>query len=103
MGIVSLRFIAESDYDIGSDLIRYYGHGAYSHVDITLPDGSFLGARHDGGVQIRPHSYLNPAIETYVSLSSEDSVENAFLTLSKKEIGKQYNTTAIIAFEVGRD
>ena len=45
MAQVTVQFSTQND--LGGQAIRLFEHGAYSHVDIVLPDGMLLGASSD--------------------------------------------------------
>ena len=65
MSKVWLRFVTEKGFT--SAAIRWFTWSDWSHVDFVLKDGRFLGARLDGGVQIRPHNYIKPSAFRSVS------------------------------------
>ena len=92
----------------GSDLfaktIEWYGGGPlYSHVDTVLPDGSLLGARVDGGVQVRPAGYLGAETVLRVEIPVGDPMTDAYYNGVKAEIGKPYDVNGILGFVAGRD
>src|SRR5690348_3991201 len=100
--------------DIGSAVIRYFGHGAgWSHVDAMLPDGSLLGSRNDTnivdgktygpGVQIRPPGYKNFALIRQINLLAPPHMTADFYAFINAQIGKPYDKTAIWGFAAGRD
>jgi hypothetical protein len=51
MGAITLQFVTSRDPE--SWAIRTFQRGWCSHVDSVIDDGRLLGARSDGGVQIR--------------------------------------------------
>jgi hypothetical protein len=55
MGAITLQFVTSRDPE--SWAIRTFQRGWCSHVDSVMDDGRLLGARSDGGVQIRPPNY----------------------------------------------
>ena len=68
MSTLTWRFIAEKD--IASRAIAWFGGGSWSHIDVRNPDGTYTGAREDGG-------YITPVecvgdYATYVSRIRED-------------------------------
>jgi uncharacterized protein YycO len=101
--MIRLQFATQNDP--GSWLIRFYGHGAYSHVDTVMPDGSFLGARTDcnPGVQIRPPGYAKFSKTLLVELPCTDEVTKRYYDFVQAQVGKPYDLTAIYAFAAGRD
>lgn len=96
--MIRLQFSTESG--IESELIRTFGHGWCSHVDAVLPDNTLLGARADGGVQIRQPGYKNFTRTQIVSIPIDDK---PFLEFLHAQVGKPYDMTAIFAFAVDRD
>ena len=90
--------------DLGSALIEWYGHGQWSHVDAVMPEDTLLGARTDGGVAIRPASYLPSSIPTWrFAVPAGDAATNEFCELLRGQIGKPYDWRAIAGFGAGRD
>jgi hypothetical protein len=52
MGVITLQFVTSRELE--SSAICTFQRGWCSHVDSVMDDGRLLGARSDGGVQIRP-------------------------------------------------
>lgn len=104
MSAIVLQFVAGSG--LGSGMIKWFGHGAYSHVDAMLPDGTLLGARNDdidgvpAGVQIRPESYVAHETVKRVTLPATADQEALFYAFMRSQIGKPYNKIGIYAFAV---
>jgi hypothetical protein len=104
MGAIVLQFVEGSG--LGSGMIKWFGHGAFSHVDAVLPDGTLLGARNDdidgvpAGVQIRPASYVADEHVRRISLPASDAQATAFYDFMHAQIGKPYNKIGIVAFAV---
>jgi hypothetical protein len=104
MGAIVLQFVEGSG--LGSGMIKWFGHGAYSHVDAVLPDGTLLGARNDdidgvpAGVQIRPASYVAHEKVMRIILPATDAQAETFYAGMRAEIGKPYNKIGILAFAV---
>jgi hypothetical protein len=107
MGAIVMQF-AGSD-SLTSRLIQWYDHGEFAHVDTVLPDGALLGARNDvmdgypAGVQIRGADYQQGYTLKRVTLPCTDAQEKAYYDFVMAQVGKQYDSTAIAAFAVGRD
>ena len=93
-GKVWLRFITEKDFS--SWAIRWFTWSDWSHVDFALPSGKFLGARLDGGVQIRPHDYIKPSDFCYAYVTVEDP--RRIYGWATSQIGKPYDWRAIAGF-----
>jgi len=86
-----------SENTVGSSIICWYSNSKYSHVDIGLPDGTFLGSRYYGGVQIRPNNYLVPKEELW--LGQELGIKEVdLLAWAKSHIGDPYNWKGIYSF-----
>lgn len=104
MGAIVLQFVGGSGF--GSGMIKWFGHGAYSHVDAVLSDGTLLGARNDdiddvpAGVQIRAASYVENESVRRITLPATDEQEAAFYAFMRAQIGKPYNRIGIYAFAV---
>jgi hypothetical protein len=102
VGTIVLQFVEGSG--LGAGLIKWFGHGTYSHVDAVLPDGRLLGARSDNrsgvpeGVQIRPASYVGLEKTTRIVLPATDVQESDFYAFLHDQIGKPYNRIGIVAF-----
>lgn len=102
MGTIVLQFVEGTG--LGSGMIKWFGHGSYSHVDAVLLDGSLLGARSDvidgipAGVQIRPASYVAHEKVSRIVLPADDDVAKAFYDAMHAEIGRPYNKMGIVAF-----
>lgn len=95
--------------NLGAAAIRWFDHGAFSHVDAVLGDGQLLGARSDvlanvpAGVQIRPPAYEKFSRVLKVTLPASQRQEDDFYAYLRAQLGKPYDEKAILAFVVGRD
>ena len=111
---IQLQFVSEAD--IGSRTISWFSQGHFSHVDALLPDGHLLGSRHDWtcsspgvvrdippGVRIRPPSYLNFSRRIVMTVPATDAQTKAFYDFLNTQIGKPYDSLAIVGFMIGRD
>lgn len=99
---VKLRFITEAG--IESSFIRWWTWGQWSHVDYVMPGGqSFLGARLNGGVQIRPFDYCTPknqmTAEFWMPAANAQKWQDALVS----QLGKPYDWLAIVGIGVRRD
>lgn len=108
MSKVTLQFSCQND--LGSDAIRFFEHGGgYSHVDIVTDQGNLLGARSDvvagvpAGVQIRPFNYTTFLRFLPVSIECTPEQKAAFDGFLIAQLGKPYDTTAILGFVANRD
>jgi hypothetical protein len=101
MGAITLQFVTSRDPEL-------WGHphvlrGWCSHVDSVMDDGRLLGARSDGGVQIRPPNYEKFSGVEPVVLAAPYYKERAYSGFLKAQIGKPYDKPAIVAFAFNRD
>jgi hypothetical protein len=102
MGAITLQFVEGSG--LGAGMIKWFGHGKYSHVDCVLPHGHLLGARSDKiqgippGVQMRPADYTKKEHVTRVVIPCTVEQEHIFYGFLLEQIGKPYNKLGIVAF-----
>jgi hypothetical protein len=100
--MITLQFLAGMDFS--SNLISWFGGGpAYSHVDAVLADGRLLGARQEGGVAIRAADYYGQTKTLRVEIPTTTPQTDRFWNFIDQQIGKPYDSKAIIGFVVGRD
>jgi hypothetical protein len=100
MGAITLQFVTCSDP--GSWAIRTFQRGWFSHVDSVMDDGRLLGARLEGGVQIRPPNYEKFSRVERVVISVPYYKQRAYWDFLKAQVGKPYDKLAIVAFAVNR-
>jgi hypothetical protein len=98
---IKLRFVTEDD--LISALIREKTWCDYSHVEFVLDDGTTLGARSSGGVQIRPANYAN--FSKIQQFAVDCTVEQKFQieSFAQSQLGKAYDTGAIAGLMAHRD
>ena len=94
MGKVWLRFVTEKGFT--SRMIQWFTWSDFSHVDFLLRDGRFLGARLEGGVQIRPHDYITPSVFKYAYVEVDDP--RKVYGWATSQLGKPYDWRAILGF-----
>lgn len=99
--MIKFRFITDPGFS--SWLIRWWSDSEYSHVDLALPDGTFLGARLDGGVQIRPNDYILPTKELWLGLELGTDLESKIYDYAKSKIGTPYDWRNILSFGFDQD
>jgi hypothetical protein len=93
---VRLRFVDTND-SLVSRVIRGAELGfAYSHVEAVTPDGQYLGALSDGGVQSRPSTYDTTwTRQLFVDVPATDQQSAAFFGFLHSKIGLPYDFAAI--------
>jgi uncharacterized protein YycO len=108
MAGIKLRFVCEKA--ISSQVISWFSAGHFSHVDVALDDGTYLGVRSDcnPGVQIRPTNYIQAAgqgiaHEMIMRVPCSDAQQAAFYKFLYAQIGKPYDNEAIWAFAFNRN
>ena len=95
MAHVWLRFVHENG--ITSRAIEWFTRSEFCHVDFVLSNGKFLGARLEGGVEIRDHDYLTPDSFCYAKVEVMGS-NRRVLGWATSQVGKPYDWVAILAF-----
>lgn len=88
---------------LSSALIEWFGHGWCSHVDSVLEDGRLLGARMDGGVEIRDANYETFRRLLRVVLPAPAEIVRTYYDFIKAQLGKPYDQEAILGYIAGRD
>lgn len=105
--MITLQFVLGKG--LSSRAIAWFSAGHFSHVDAVMPDGSLFGARSDWirgiqpGCRVRPANYESWLSVVRMSMDASSSKERLFYSFLKAQEGKPYDSTAIIAFMVGRD
>lgn len=100
--MIIMQFAASAG--LTSELIEWYSHGGFCHVDSVLEDGTLLGARLDGGVAIRQPGY-EPFLRTLrVELPAPAAITTAYYAFVRAQVGKPYDAEGLVAnFVAGRD
>ncbi len=88
-----VRFVTEKDFI--STGIRWVTYSDFSHVELGLPDGTWLGAHASGGVQIRLANYMIPSLERVYALPVSDLAYAQGLDYAKSKIGTTYSVSDI--------
>jgi uncharacterized protein YycO len=92
--LITLQFSTQNK--IFARLIDWWTWGDYSHVDMVLPDGRWLGARYDG-VKARQPYPVSKCMQ--VTVEAPDEV----MSIALSQVGKPYDFAAILGFIVHRD
>lgn len=101
MAKITIRFVTEKDFI--SAAIRLETWSSFSHVEFVLDDGTTLGARSDGGVQIRPLGYTKFASEEWYQIEVTDAEKKAILDAARAQVGKKYDYSDIMGILFRRD
>lgn len=99
---IRLRFVDTND-NLISRIIRGAELGVpWSHVEAVTPDGLYLGALMDGGVQARLASYDTTwTRQLFVDVPATAEQEATFFTLLRSKIGLPYDELAIAELAEG--
>jgi hypothetical protein len=117
--MIRLRFVTGNSW-ISAAIRAGERDGWCTHVEAVMPDGTLLGAHLDGGVQARPDGYDKTEMtrELFVELSiildasqtrlfalqhQAPAYENIFYNFLRDQLGKPYDTEAVLGLGVGRD
>jgi hypothetical protein len=104
LAVITIRFVEHPG--LFDRLCKFWQYGFWAdHCDAVLPDGSLLGSRFVGGVQARAADYDAGSVaqEIRISLKATPEQEAAFYAFLRAQIGKPYDSLAILAFIVERD
>lgn len=99
---MSIRIQLSTENSIVSGAIRMWTRGPYSHVDI-FRGTDLLGARSNGGVQIRPPDYANFTAKMVIEFPCTYTNEMLFFDFLDRQIGKPYDHTALAGLVLNRD
>lgn len=97
---VTVRIQLSTERSVGSAFIRWYTWSAWSHVDFVLPGGNLLGARMNGGVQVRPPGYAR--FTHTLQLEAPDAPDTVY-DRALEQVGKPYDIGAIAGMGLRRD
>lgn len=102
--MIRLRFVSHPGVFNWACRIAQYGFWA-THCEALLPEGGRLGSWYtEGGVRVLSDNYDEGAFikETFVTLKSTPEQEEIFFAFLDTQIGKPYDTLAIVAFYSSR-
>lgn len=98
--MIKVRFVDGPGFV--SDFIKFWTWSEWSHVDVWTPDG-WLGARSNGGVQIRPWDYTKVDKEEIRVITLDDATEANIMNWLHAQIGKPYDYLAIAGMPFRQD
>lgn len=96
--MILLRFVSHPGLFNWACTIAQYGFWS-THCDAVMPDGRYLGAISDG-VKIREPDYDagNVTREVFVEVKATAEQEEIFYAFIESQVGKPYDTWAIVAY-----
>jgi hypothetical protein len=108
--MIRLRFVTGNSW-VSNAIRAGERDGWCTHVEAVMPDGTLLGAHLVGGVQARLVGYDKAEMtrELFVELHAADAtiyapdIENVFYIFLRTQLGKPYDTEAVLGLGVGRN
>jgi hypothetical protein len=96
--MITLRFVSHPGIFNWACTIAQYGFWS-THCEAVMPDGRFLGAISDG-VKARPGDYDADLFsrEMFLEVRATPDQEEIFYAFIESQIGKPYDTWAILAY-----
>jgi uncharacterized protein YycO len=95
-----IRFVTEEGFI--SSAIRGFTNSQWSHAEIVLPDGSYLGALADG-VRIRPADYCKTTNERRYAVPVESDALAQMMAFAHEQVGKPYDLFDIAGLATHRN
>jgi len=96
--MITLRFVSHPGLFNWACTIAQYGFWA-THVEAVMPDGRYLGAISDG-IKARGPSYDKGSVkkEIFLEVKATQEQDEIFYAFIESQIGKPYDTWAILAY-----
>ena len=91
--VIEVRFI--KGRGLVSDIIAFDTNSHFSHVEFGTPEGTWIGAHLDGGVQERPADYCDPVRDYRYEIPVTDAQQVDWLKMLRADVGTQYNVADI--------
>lgn len=98
--MIKVRFVDGKGFESG--FIEFWTWSDWSHVDVWTPDG-WLGARSDGGVQIRAWNYCDFKKEEIRVIELDAPTEAKIMTWLDDQRGKKYDYLALLGMPIRDD
>jgi hypothetical protein len=96
MAAITLRFVEQAASDLSQIFIARDTDCPYVHVEAVTPEGKYLGALPDGGVQARDPGYDTTwTRELIVAIPCTQAQQDAFYAYLESKIGSPYDDAAI--------
>lgn len=94
MAFVIIRFINADDFV--SRAIDFVTFSLWDHTEFGTPEGTWIGAHANGGVQERSAYYCRPTREARYAIPCTDEQLVALMTWLRTKIGEEYNFSDIV-------
>jgi uncharacterized protein YycO len=92
---------------IPSAVVRWWTNSMFDHVELCLGDGTSIGSRPSGGVQIRDLSLVNNEKHNWSLLRYKGKLskkqQNEIINFAKKQIGKKYDWWGVFGLALTKD
>lgn len=89
MAIVRIRFVAGPGF-VGAAIRRVTG-SLFEHVEFGTPEGTWIGAHDDGGIQERPADYAVYTRQYVYEIPCTEAEQDALLSWARARIGTKYD------------
>ena len=101
---MNLEWRCVGDDDLVGNAIKFVSRGIVTHVEFITDNGAnTIGARANGGVQVRPINYKKFSKEFRFLAACTDEQYQAAMSFLKAQIGKPYDFVDIAAIAANRD
>lgn len=94
MACVRVRFIANDGFV--SRAIQWVTGSLFCHVEFGTPEGTWIGAHVEDGIQERPANYCTPYREFVYEIPCSELQQISLLNWARSKVGTKYNTFDII-------
>jgi uncharacterized protein YycO len=86
-----------------SRAIDFIERGYLCHAEIGTPEGTWIGAHADGGVQERPANYCTPTRDLRYYVPVTDEQYERIMAFARSQIGKPYDFSDIAGILLNAD
>lgn len=87
--VIRIRFVTSKGF-VGAG-IRWVTNSLFSHVEFGTPDGTWIGAHDDGGIQERPAGYAVESREYVYEIPCTAKQQLDLMFWARSRIGIKYN------------
>lgn len=94
MAVIRIRFVASKGF-VGS-AIRWVTNSLFQHVEFGTPEGNWIGAHSDGGIQERWANYAVEDLQYVYEIPCTDSQLHTLMAWARSKIGTKYNLLDIL-------